>query len=361
LRGAAAAWKLDGKDGSREGAMDIQPFLRSDDVAHDGAELARRMVRDGYLFLPGLLPREAVLDVGRQLLDGAAAGGWLLPGHPVEAAVAAPGAACCDPEPAYLAVFRDLWANEDLHALKYRPELVSLFERLFGEKPLVHPMFVQRNIFPARGGFDFTTKAHQDRVHIGGGTSYAAWVPLDDCPVEKGGLTVAAGSHRRGVLDFRVGTGPGGMEIDRPEDCPWVGGDFRAGDVLVFVDTTVHMALPNRTDRLRQSFDARYQRASDPVSDLSLRTYADILSWEEVYAGWRSTRWQYEWRRHDPVVVPFDTSYYERRDAEAFAMAERGEARARDTLLRIVQRDRDAAKRERASRLAARLEARAAG
>ena len=28
------------------------------------------------------------------------------------------------------------------------------------------------DIFPARDGFDFTTKAHQDRVHIGGGASY---------------------------------------------------------------------------------------------------------------------------------------------------------------------------------------------
>ena len=336
--------------------MDLQPFVDSSDVAGDGEALRRRLVRDGYLFVSGLLPRDAVGNVHRQLLETAAAGGWLHPAHPVEAGIARQAAAWCDPGPAYLAVFRDLWLNEDLHALKYHPNVVGLFERLFGETVLVHPMFVQRNIFPATGGFDFTTKAHQDRVHIGGATSYACWVPLGDCPVAKGSLMVAAGSHRYGELDFRVGTGPGGLEIEAPAGCPWTGGDFRAGDVLVFPDTTVHMALPNRTGELRQSFDARYQKASEPVSDLSLKTYASMFEWDEVYAGWRSSALQYEWQRHDPVVVPFDTSAYEKRDRIAFEMAESGDRNARDALLRIVQRDTDPAKRARAGRLVERLD-----
>lgn len=335
--------------------MELQPFVDSTKIADDGPALAAGMARDGYLFVRGLLPRAAVLEVRRQLLEIAAEGGWLRRDRPPESGAADDAAACRDPEPAYLRVFRRMWVNEDLHALKYHPALTGLFERLFGEPALVHPMFVQRNIFPAREGFDFTTKAHQDRVHIGGGTSCAAWIPLGDCPTGKGGLIVAQGSHARGVLDFRVVPGAGGMETIAPADCAWVGGDFAAGDVLVFCDTAVHMALPNRSDELRQSFDARYQRASDPVSDLSLRTYADMFSWEEVYAGWRSDRFKYEWRRHAPRVVPYDTSYYEKRDAMAFEMAERGEPAARDTLLRIVQRDRDEAKRARASELLARL------
>jgi hypothetical protein len=335
--------------------VELKPFVDSTELAGDGPALAARMARDGYLFVRGLLPREAVLDVRRQLLELAAEGGWLRRDRPLEAGEADDRAACRDPEPDYLRVFRRLWVNEDLHALKYHPALTGLFERLFGEPALVHPMFVQRNIFPARGGFDFTTKAHQDRVHIGGGASYAAWIPLGDCPLAKGGLIVAQGSHAQGVLDFRVVPGAGGMETIAPADAVWVGGDFSAGDVLIFCDTAVHMALPNRSDELRQSFDARYQRASDPVSDLSLRTYADMFDWEEVYAGWRSDRFKYEWRRHAPKVVPYDTSYYEKRDQMAFEMAERGDRTARDTLLRIVQRDASAAKKARASALLARL------
>ena len=49
--------------------------------------------------------------------------------------------------------------------------------------------------------------------------------------------------------------------------------------------------------------------------------------------------------------MPFDRSDYERRDRMAFAMAESGDEEARDALLRIVQRDPDAAKRERAEEL----------
>ena len=338
--------------------MRLKAFVDSTEIAGDGAALGERMARDGYLFVRGLLPRAAVLDVRRQLLEIAGEGGWLRRDRPLEAGVADSAAACCDPEPDYLRIFRRMWINEDLHALKYHPALTGLFERLFGEPVLVHPMFVQRNIFPARDGFDFTTKAHQDRVHIGGGASYAAWIPLGDCSTAKGGLVVAEGSHRDGVLDFRVVPGAGGMETVTPADCVWAGGDFAAGDVLIFCDTAVHMALPNRSDELRQSFDARYQRASDPVSDLSLRTYANLLEWEEVYAGWRSDRLKYEWRRHAPKVVPYDTRYYEQRDRMAFAMAEGGDATARDTLLRIVQRDGDEAKRRRASALLERLEVR---
>lgn len=333
----------------------MKPFVDSTAIVDDGPALARRMARDGYLFVRGLLPARALAEVRRQLLEVAAEGGWLDAARPSWDGVADPSAACRDPEPAYLKVFRRMWVNEDLHALKHHPALVGLFERMFGEPVLVHPMFVQRNIFPRTDDFDFTTKTHQDAVHIGGGTSYAAWVPLGDCPLAKGVLAVAAGSHRKGILDFRVGSGAGGMEIDTPADCDWVASGFATGDVLVFQDTTVHWALSNRSRGLRQSFDARYQRAADPVADLSLRTYASMLAWDEVYAGWKSAQHQYYWKAMDLKVVPYDTRYYEQRDAMAFDMAERGDPMARDTLLRIVQRDLDPAKQARAEALLARL------
>ena len=55
--------------------------------------------------------------------------------------------------------------------------------------------------------------------------------------------------------------------------------------------------------------------------------------------------------------MPFDRQYYERRDAIAFELAERGDTLARDTLLRVVQRDPDDAKRARAEALLSRLDA----
>jgi hypothetical protein len=125
----------------------------------------------------------------------------------------------------------------------------------------------------------------------------------------------------------------------------------------MFHSMMVHKGLPNLTNRLRQSMDARYQRVSEPVSDLSLRPYANLYTWDQVYAGWRSTEFQYYWQRLPITIGEFDTQYYERRDVIAFEMAERGDRAARASLLRIVQRDKSAAKRERAAALLTALDA----
>ena len=319
--------------------LSTQNFHDSTPERGDGPALRERLGRDGYLFLRGLLPSDDVRMVRRRLLDKAADAGWLDSDFPVDQGVANPGAACKDPEEDYMRVFRGLWTDEALHALRIHPQVIELFERIFGEPVLVHPMFVQRNIFPQSEIFDFTTGIHQDKVHIGGAANYAVWAPLGDCPREMGSLAVAAGSHLAGVLDTKVGTGAGGMDICVPIPGTWVSGDFSAGDVLIFSDQAVHQALPNRSRYLRQSFDARYQPASQAVADTNLQPYSGIDCWETVYRGWESSFGQYYWRDLDLNVVPLDRSYYERRDQMAFEMAEQGDLEARDALLRIVQRD----------------------
>ncbi|MYH60398.1 MAG: phytanoyl-CoA dioxygenase, partial [Caldilineaceae bacterium SB0675_bin_29] len=65
----------------------MQPFLDSTDYLHDGAELGRRMERDGYLFIRGLLPAGVVEDLRMQILEIASAAGWVLPGRPLGDAV----------------------------------------------------------------------------------------------------------------------------------------------------------------------------------------------------------------------------------------------------------------------------------
>jgi ectoine hydroxylase-related dioxygenase (phytanoyl-CoA dioxygenase family) len=332
-------------------------FLDSTPLLADGPALKVRLDRDGYLFIRGLLPADTILAVRERLLKKAAAGGWLDPDSPVEAGIANQAAACKDPEDRYMRVFRTLWSDEELHRLRTDAAVTALFSRIFNEPALTHPMFVQRNIFPQTDGFDFTTGSHQDRVHIGGATSYALWMPLGDCPREKGALAVAAGSHTTGILDTKVGSGAGGMDIAVPIPGTWVTGAFKAGDALIFQDVTVHKALPNRTREIRMSFDARFQPLSQPIADVNMTPYSGCGTWDDVYAGWERTDGQYFWKSLALDVVPLDRSHYDRRDEMAFAMAERGDRQARDAILRIIQRDRNQEKRTRAERLLERLDA----
>src|SRR6185437_7134372 len=64
----------------------MQAFIDSSGLMTDGTALANRMRRDGYLFLPGLLPRNDVAAVQRQIGEIARDAGWLRQDHPVEEA-----------------------------------------------------------------------------------------------------------------------------------------------------------------------------------------------------------------------------------------------------------------------------------
>jgi hypothetical protein len=333
----------------------MRPFRDSTAILADTGALRARLEEDGYLFLRGLLPRAAVMTLRGQTLRAAADGGWLDPAHPVEAAIADPRAACVDPEPSYLAVLAAIYRLEALHALQHHPAIIDLFERLFGEAVLPRPRLIPRCFFPDQPGH--TTAPHQDYPYVQGTEEfYTLWAPLGDCPAEMGPLQVAAASHRDGVREFRISQHPAtALEVADPLDGAWVGGDFAAGDVILFHSLTVHRGSLNRSRHLRQSVDFRYQRASDPLTPAGCEPFVTSLSWEEIYRGWSSDALKYYWRRPATRVVAYDMKYFDQRDARAFALAESGDQAARFVLLRITQNDPDPAKRARAAALLARL------
>jgi hypothetical protein len=172
----------------------MQAFIDSSDLVTDGPALAERVRRDGYLFLPRLLPRHDVAAVQRQIAEIARDAGWLRNDRPVEHAVADPSGFCVDPDPNYLKTLRRINRLEDYHALKHHPILIDLLERMLGGPILPHPRVLMRNIFPQHD--EYTTKAHQDFPNVQGTTEvYTAWMPLIDCPSHVGLLQIAAGSH----------------------------------------------------------------------------------------------------------------------------------------------------------------------
>ncbi len=333
----------------------MQPFVDSTDIAADGAALAARMRRDGYLFIRGLLPRQAIANVQRQIGDIVRAAGWLARDRPVAEAIADQSGFCVDPEPAYLATLRQINRLEDYHALKHHPALIGFLERLLGGAMLPHPRVLMRNIFPDRAAF--TTKSHQDYPNVQGTTEvYTAWMPLIDCPMEVGPLQVAAGTHGGDIYDFQIGAGAGGIEITEPFEGRWVSGPFQQGDVLFFHSLAVHKGVPNRSDKLRMSMDVRYQLLSEPFNIDNANADGQPLAWDDIYAGWRSDDLKYYWQRLPLNLLPFDRVWFDKRDALAFAHGEAGDPRAISVLQRIVARDADPAKRARAQKLLDTLE-----
>ncbi len=326
-------------------------------VDQEGASvLAGRLERDGYLFLPGLLPAAGVANVQRQVGAVIRDAGWLRRDAPVTAALAEPAGFCVDPEPSYVDILRKINALQDYHALKHHDRLIDLFTALLGGPILPHPRVLGRNIWPNQPAF--TTKAHQDYPNVQGTEEvYTAWIPLIDCPMEVGPLQVAVGSHRRGVFDFDIAAGAGGIEIADRLDGQWRTAGFVQGDVLIFHSLTVHKGVPNFSDRLRMSMDVRYQLLREPFNIDNANADGQPLAWDGIYAGWTRPELQYYWQRLPLNLKPFDRVWFDKRDALAFATAEAGDARAQSVLQRIVARDPDPAKQARAQGLLDRLAA----
>ena len=94
------------------------------------------------------------------------------------------------------------------------------------------------------------------------------WFSLYDTPVEAGPLKLVPGSHKRGLLTHCTGyQGHGGREI--PEKLFDVDSTIpiptRRGDVVCLHRQMVHGSLANVSDKIRWSFDLRYNPIGQPT------------------------------------------------------------------------------------------------
>lgn len=87
--------------------------------------LRARLDHDGFLSFTGLLPREAILEVRRRVLACCRRAGWLRGGADPLDDRADPARACVEPEPAFIAVYREVQTLEAFHALAHHPALLS--------------------------------------------------------------------------------------------------------------------------------------------------------------------------------------------------------------------------------------------
>ena len=330
-------------------------FLDSTPVLDDPPEIRTRMQRDGYLFIRGLLPADELAKLRLSFLAMVRDGGWIQKNTPLEDAIADQDGFCVEPTPAYMDVYRHLYALPQFHALQHHPALVGLLEKVLDGPVLPHPRLIGRTIFPKRESF--TTPPHQDFIPIQGtAETITAWFPLHDLPPGMGGLEVAVGSHQGGVYQFQPALGAGGLAITDPLEDTWTGGPCAQGDVLLFHSMTAHRGVPNTGESLRLSIDARYQRLTDPIAPGSLLPHSQPNTWENIYAAWPDNNLQYYWRQHDLQITNYDDSYHAERDRQALELGAQGDPISTSVLQRIVARDNDPKKRQRAAELLAAIE-----
>lgn len=266
----------------------------STELLSDPDALRTRFAEDGYVFFRGLVDRQTVLDVRRDVANAIASVGWLAEGtDPIDAVPGPEIRREADEHwwPGYTAWQR----QESFHRLAYDPALLRPVSILVGAEDdvLVHPRKIGRVTFP---GSAYPTPPHQDFPLIQGGIDvFTCWMPFGDVDRSMGGLRLLEGSHRTGLRPITPAPGVGGVSVEIAEDDPrWRTADYRAGDAVIFLSLTVHWAPSNEGDRVRLSGDFRYQSVREPVVEGSLIPHYGpplIPPWDELTKGWSSTKW----------------------------------------------------------------------
>ncbi len=287
-----------------EGADDaLGELRRSDDIAQDHAALQARMEEDGYLFLPGLLDRDEVLEARQKVLSRLAAEDIVDDeNHPLMDGVVRPDRTN---------TFAPNLAKDNPPLMKvlYDGPMMAFYELFLGGAVRHFDYTWFRAKTPGTGT---ATTPHYDVVYMGRGTKnlWTSWTPLGDVPLDHGGLIVLEGSHRQvelrrtyGATDvdkFCENEGDAarivatardeGRELTAEERTVihwnssgqysndaiatrrelggrWLTAEYAAGDLLVFSMFTMHASSDNRSNRIRLSSDSRYQLASQPVDE----------------------------------------------------------------------------------------------
>jgi ectoine hydroxylase-related dioxygenase (phytanoyl-CoA dioxygenase family) len=286
-----------------------QEFRVSNDCITDAGELKRRLDDDGYLFFKKLQNRDKLLALRLDMTRILHAAGWLVPDADPLLGIADVTHRTTEGDLDYNTAYFQIQRLESFHSLPHERELLDVVERIMGKQAIPLPGKKARIWFPRFT--EHTTPLHQDFVHYQGSVqTLTCWSPVGDCPIELGPLAVLPGSHKvKKVLPHHFSLGAGGLIIDLNEETPkhheldatWLSTNFEMGDTLFFPALTVHKALPNVTpDRMRISLDNRYEPVGRRIAEHMLvphMTDVSPLSWEEVYAGWKSDELKYYWTK----------------------------------------------------------------
>ena len=208
--------------------------------------LRAAMRRDGHVVVRGLLDGELVA-AARARLRGACERAGLGDG-------AEPPRGFDDPR--LVAVHVEVLPSDELLALAAAPALHRALDAALGGPAERRGGDICRVVPP--GHPRLATPPHQDAHYMRAAPPLCiAWIPLGDCPIERGPLAVIAGSHAGGLRPHR-GASLAAQRADVEPAERWSAAPLAAGDVLILDALTVHCALPNTSSEVRLSVDLRF-------------------------------------------------------------------------------------------------------
>ncbi|GLV55274.1 phytanoyl-CoA dioxygenase [Dictyobacter sp. S3.2.2.5] len=250
-------------------------------------QLRQKYRADGYLWLKGILNREAVQTFRRRFFAAMQVSGLLAAGSDPEEGIYS--GETTQKELAHR-IFMEAHRWPEYEAFCTAPEIVHFYEEFLGGEIYLHKRKLIRYNVP---GDARTTGAHYDLVYLRGGTDHlcSSWIPIGDIPVEMGGLTYLEGSDAWGrkmeaefslknadlppeerISAYNKNMREGWLTNDLPElaervNSRWLIADYECGDMVVHSPYMIHAATVNYNSgqRIRLSTDIRYQRKDDDI------------------------------------------------------------------------------------------------
>lgn len=241
----------------------------------DKEALWDRLRRDGYLYLKGQLDPALVNEFRKYYFESLQNANVTKPGTDPALGIAAEGP--IDRAEMRTALFESVVPGTEYTSLCATPAIAEWFSWFLEDDVHLHKRKIIRHTKPGESGVGTSTQAHYDLVYLRGGSDrvLSMWIPLGDCPVERGGLAYLEGSHHWVLAEEREGRlekPAASITADLPalaekHDSRWLVTDYAAGDVVVHSAHIVHAGTDN-TDPdgvMRLSTDIRYQRSSEPI------------------------------------------------------------------------------------------------
>jgi hypothetical protein len=256
--------------GGREVPQELIGELRdSASLLEQPVSLRARLAEDGYLFLRGVLDRDAVMAARQEVLARLAAVDEIAPGSDIFTGRSARRSK----EPDLGRFWRSVSEGPKLRAVTHGRDIGRVMEIVAGEAPRAQDFLFLRVGVPGRAtglhfDYPFFTRLHD--------TVWTVWTSVGDTPVARGPLMVVENSHRfsdlvESVVGFDVvrdtsrkaAFAENAIDFARSRNTRLLTANFAAGDVILFGMYMLHGSLDHHDDSgtVRVSTDLRWQPA----------------------------------------------------------------------------------------------------